>query len=83
MKTLEGAIFSTCAYDTDNRYIDLTLNPTSDGRAFTLAMYDTSNKYDTSNNWEPNVAIELHLTRVDLRTVVNRLTNILDKRENT
>ena len=77
MKTLEGAIFSTCAYDTDNRYIDLTLNPTSDGRAFTLAMYDTS------NNWEPNVAIELHLTRVDLRTVVNRLTTILDKRENT
>jgi hypothetical protein len=77
MKTVEGAIFSTCAYDIDNRYIDLTLNPTYDGRAFTLAMYDTS------NNWEPNVAIELHLTRVDLRTVVNRLTNILDKRENT
>ena len=76
MKTVEGAIFSTCD-GADNRYIDLTLNPTSDGRAFTLAMYDTS------NNWEPNVAIELHLTRVDLRTVVNRLTNILDKRENT
>ena len=74
MKTVEGAIFSTCD-GADNRYIDLTLNPTSDGRAFTLAMYDTS------NNWEPNVAIELHLTRVDLWVVIDRLTTMLNKSE--
>ena len=71
----ESVIFSQCVFDVDNRYIDLTLNPTFDGRAFTLTMHDASN--DKVSDAE----IKLHLTRVDLRTVVNRLTNILDKGE--
>ena len=71
----EGAIFTQCVYDVDNRYIDLTLNPTSDGRAFTLTMHDTSN--DKVSDSE----INLCLTKVDLKTVITRLTNILDKRE--
>ena len=71
----ESVIFSQCVFDVDNRYIDLTLNPTSDGRAFTLTMHDASN--DKVSDAE----INLCLTRVDLRTVINRLTNILDKRE--
>ena len=71
----ESVIFSQCVFDVDNHYVDLTLNPTPDSRAFTLTMFDSSN--DSASNIE----IKLHLTRVDLRTVINRLTNILDKRE--
>lgn len=84
----EGAILSQCVFDVDNRFVDLTLRPApvgsgigrsvipmASGRAFILKLTDTSN--DKASDCE----IELFLTRVDLRTVVNRLTNILDKRD--
>ena len=71
----ESVIFSQCVFDADNWFVDLSIRPTPDGRAFTLTMHDASN--DKVSDAE----INLCLTRVDLRTVITRLTNILNKRE--
>lgn len=67
----EGAIFTQCVYDVDNRYVDLIVSPVSDGKAFTLKLTDTS------NDWVSNVEIELFLTSADLWMVIDRLTTIL------
>ena len=71
----ESVIFSQCIYDADNKYADLILRPTSDNSRFILIMSEIS------GDKECECEIKLHLTRVDLRTVIDRLTNILDKRE--
>ena len=69
----ESVIFSQCVFDADNRYADLTLRPTSDNSIFILIMSDIS------GDEEYDCEIKLHLTRVELRTVIDRLTNILEK----
>ena len=71
----ESVIFSQCVYDADNWFVDLSIRPRPDDNAFILKLTDTSN--DKVSDSE----INLCLTRVDLRTVITRLTNILNKRE--
>ena len=67
-----GAIFQQCVYDADNRFVDLTLRPVYNSRAFTLTMTDTSD-YE-----EHNAEIELHLTEENLKKVIDRLTKVLE-----
>jgi len=69
----EGAIFQQCVYDADNRFVDLTLRPVFNSDAFTLTMTDTS------NDEYLDMLIELYLTRENLKTVIDRLTKVLEK----
>ena len=69
----EGAIFTQCVYDVDNRFVDLTLRPVFDGQAFMLTVTDTS------DHEENNTEIEVYLTRENLRLVIDRLTRVLEK----
>ena len=71
----ESVIFSQCVFDADNWFVDLSIRPTPDDNAFILKLTDTSNDKVLDSE------IELFLTSADLKTVINRLTNILDKRE--
>ena len=68
-----GAIFQQCVYDADNRFVDLTLRPAAVySGAFMLTMTDTS------NNAEMDMMIELYLTEENLKTVIERLTKVLE-----
>lgn len=64
-------IFSQCVYDVDNRYVDMTIRPVFDGKAFILTLADTSNIKNTDSE------IELYLTRENLKFVIDRLTKLL------
>jgi hypothetical protein len=71
----KSAIFSQCVYDVDNRYVDLSLLPAF-GDSFMLSMTDTSN--DEQHDTE----IEIFLTRENLKTVIDRLTEVLNEPTN-
>jgi hypothetical protein len=73
MKIDEGAIFTQCVYDVDNRFVDLTLREVFDGAAFMLTMTDTSDDKETDSE------IEVYLTRENLKLVIDRLTGVLEK----
>ncbi len=73
MNVDEGAIFTQCVYDVDNRFVDLTLRPVFDGQAFMLTVTDTSDHEET------NTEIEVYLTRENLKLVIDRLTGVLEK----
>jgi hypothetical protein len=69
----EGAIFSQCVFDVDNRFVDLTIREVFEGAAFMLTATDTS------DHEENNTEIEVYLTRENLRLVIDRLTRVLEK----
>lgn len=66
-------IYSQCVYDADNHYVNLDIRPVYDGEAFMLTLIETS------NDRESDTEIEMYLTKEDLKTVINRLTKVLDK----
>ena len=68
-------IFSECVYDVDNRYVDMSIHPVYDGKAFVLILADTSNIENTDSE------IELYLTRENLKLVIDRLTGVLDNEQ--
>jgi hypothetical protein len=73
MNVDEGAIFTQCVYDVDNRFVDLTIRTVFDGQAFMLTVTDTSDHEET------NTEIEVYLTRENLKLVIDRLTRVLEK----
>ena len=75
MNINHGAIFQQCVYDADNRFVDLTLRPVFNSRAFTLTMTDTS------NDEELDMMIELYLTEENLKKVIDRLTKVLENEQ--
>jgi hypothetical protein len=68
-----GAIFSQCVYDVDNRFVDLTIRSVFDGAGFMLTVSDTSDHEETDSE------IEVYLTRENLKLVIDRLTQVLEK----
>lgn len=69
-------IFSQCVYDVDNRYVDMSIRtalPITDDGPFILILSDRSNIEETDSE------IELYLTRDDLKLVIDRLTEVLEK----
>lgn len=70
---MKDHIFSHCVYDVDNRYVDLEIRTLFDGAAFMLTLSDTS------DDEESNEEIELYLTKEDLKNVIDRLTEVLEK----
>lgn len=74
---MKDHIFSQCVYDVDNRYVDLEIRTLFDGAAFMLTLSDTS------DDEESNEEIELYLTKEDLKNVIDRLTEVLEKNKIT
>jgi hypothetical protein len=68
----EGAIFTQCVYDVDNRFVDVTLREVFDGEAFMLTVTDTSDYK------ESDTEIEIYLTKENLKLVIDRLTKVLE-----
>lgn len=77
MNVDKTVIFSQCRYDVDNRYVDMSIHPVYDGKAFVMFLTDTSNIENTDSE------IELFLTRENLKLVIDRLTEVLNDRQNT
>jgi hypothetical protein len=73
MNVDDGAIFTQCVYDVDNRFVDLTVREVFDGQAFMLTVTDTSDYKETDSE------IEIYLTRENLKLVIDRLTRVLEK----
>jgi hypothetical protein len=69
----EGAIFTQCVYDVDNRFVDLTIRSVFDGAGFMLTVSDTSDYKESDSE------IEVYLTRDNLKLVIDRLTQVLEK----
>jgi hypothetical protein len=67
---MNEVIFSHCVYDVDNRYVDLEISsPYVDAYIITVS--------DTSSDEQSDQEIQLHLTRSELQTVIDRLTKAL------
>ena len=69
-------IFSQCVFDVDNRYVGMSIRPAlpiTDGGPFILILSDRSNIEDT------DCEFELYLTRDDLKLIIDRLTEVLEK----
>jgi hypothetical protein len=66
-------IYSQCVFDVDNRYVDIDIRELDGGGAFVLAVSDTS------NDEESDTEIEIYLTKADLESIINRLTEVMKK----
>ena len=71
MNEQEVFSFSRCVYDVDNRYVDISLRKVGD-EAFVLMMSDTSN--DEQFDQE----IDVHLTAIDLKHIIEHFTKALE-----
>ena len=79
-------IFSQCRYDVDNRYVDLSIRVGYFGDAFELILTDSyfGDTFeliltDTSDIENTSSEIGLCLTREDLKLIIDRLTEVLEK----